>query len=323
MWFREERGHSCPPYEIKKRTGVCALLSSQFRHPESVRIHRGIASGQAGRTGINGVHEFQRIALVLHTALSQFQPHLLAPGFQTDIGLHHEFRQHAIHHGPKGFHDVIDQRITLVACGVVDSQARRQPMHDQAAVAQRRQHRVAIVEHLVGGGVLLAITTGGTPANAGKVELPVALGTVPLINRLLLKRSLQVRAADVPAVQHLRLIHRLPAQHPRPQLLIQAARTGTLIHEGPRIDHPLERGRDAAGLIALIAVQDDPVLLHDAGEKVGTHGDTPRRDDDRPQIIQRHRSRLRLINHLAGDEAAFLAQHGSVLEDVQDVIAHE
>ena len=118
-------------------------------------------------------------------------------------------------------------------------------------------------------------------------------------------------------------ILRVIAQHPGPQLLIQPTWPCALIHEGPGIRHSLERSGDATGLIALIAVQDDAVLFHDAGDEIGTHRHPPRGDHDSPQIIQWHSSRSLIILPLAGDEPAFLAQHGTMLEDVEDVIAHE
>jgi len=46
------------------------------------------------------------------------------------------------------------------------------------------------------------------------------------------------------------------------------------------------------------------------------------RNDHRPQILQRHRARPGILLPLAGDGAAFLAQHGTMLEDVEDGAAH-
>ena len=72
----------------------------------------------------------------------------------------------------------------------------------------------------------------------------------------------------------------------------------------------------------LVAMQHDGIRLQQAGKKIGRDRHPARRDDDRPDIIQRQPP-FRLPVRLAGDETAFPAQNRAVLKNVQDVVAHK
>ena len=72
----------------------------------------------------------------------------------------------------------------------------------------------------------------------------------------------------------------------------------------------------------LVAMQRDGIRLQQAGKKIGRDRHPPRRDDDRPDVIQRQPP-FRLPVRLAGDETAFPAQNRAVLKNVKDVVAHK
>jgi hypothetical protein len=76
---------------------------------------------------------------------------------------------------------------------VKDAQLRQQPMNQQTAMAQRRQHRVTVIQHLVRRGILLAVAPAGRPADGGKIQLPVTPRAIALVKHLLLERQFQMR----------------------------------------------------------------------------------------------------------------------------------
>ena len=96
---------------------------------------------------------------------------------------------------------------------------------------------------------------------------------------------------------------------------------GRLMLERLQIHHPRQRRRPAARLIPLIAMQHDAVRLQHPGKETGRERDPARRDDDRANIVQRQ-SPLVLTLPPAGNESAFTAQNCPVLENMENVVAH-
>ena len=130
-----------------------------------------------------------------------------------------------------------------------------------------------------------------------------------------------MRRAKLLVLQHPRLVERLAAQHFMPELFIQATWLGRLVLERLQIHHARQWRRPAARLIPLVAMQRDGVRFQQAGKETGRERDAPRRDDDRPDVVQRQPPLLLPIRP-AGDESAFTAQNRAVLEDVKNVVAH-
>ena len=69
-------------------------------------------------------------------------------------------------------------------------------------------------------------------------------------------------------------------------------------------------------------MQRNGICLQPAGKKIGRDRHPARRDDDRPDVIQRQPP-FRLPVRLAGDEPAFPAQNRAMLKDVMDRIPVE
>jgi len=137
---------------------------------------------------------------------------------------------------------------------VFHAERRRKAVNEQAAVAQRAQHRVAVIEHLIRRGIFLSITTGRRPTDGWKEELPVALRAVTFVDASSLERKFEMRARKRTMFQHPLLVDRFAAQQPAPQAFIQPLRARCLVQKRALIGHALQGSSNAARLIGIGAV---------------------------------------------------------------------
>ncbi len=191
-------------------------------------------------------------------------------------------------------------------------------------MAERGQHGVAVVQHPVRRGVLFAVAAGPTPPDGRKVKLPVFPGAVSFVHFFGFQGTFQIGGKLLVLLQDALLVPGLAQQEPIPNLLIEPGGAADLVLEGAQINDAGQWRGDAAGLILLVAVQNDDFSLQQRSDRIGGEGNSTGCDDHCSNVFYRHPSfrQASFRRRAAGQKTTILAKDSAMLENMQDVIRH-